>query len=183
MVGSATEHSKPCNKQVTKNVCQTQPFLKKKRNSSNVYKFFFVFFLLESAEPSRWPSINPLLKNKVHISATRSKLVNKVKWMHATLPESCMRFQASQELPLKQKRLQGQWPIFLNFYTNKWTMLTFRTTPKSATRSCTTHYETLYFFQQKLNVQSTIQKQQPMQPHYCKNRICKGLKNFNSKSK
>jgi len=46
-----------------------------------------VFFLLESAEPSsRWPSINPLLKNKVHISAARKKLVNKVKEADACCP-------------------------------------------------------------------------------------------------
>lgn len=46
---------------------------------------FCGLFLLESAEPSCWPSINPLLKEKVPISATWSKLANKVKWMRATL--------------------------------------------------------------------------------------------------
>lgn len=98
MVDAATEHSKPCNKQVTKNACSMYSFFKNKRNSLKVYNFFFMFFLLESAEPSQRLSINPLLKSKVHISATGSKLVliNEVKCVHAALPESCGHFQGNK---------------------------------------------------------------------------------------
>lgn len=83
---AATEHSKPCNTQVTENAHCMKPLLKRKQIPYMFTNFCgFFFFKLESAEPSCWPSTNPLLKEQVLTSATWSKLANKVKWMCATL--------------------------------------------------------------------------------------------------